>query len=372
MTQVLDWRAGAASRDVIRRAVQALAAGQLVAFPTETVYGVAASALITAAVEHLRQGKGRAEDRPLTLAIGGPSAALDWVPEMSPLGQRLARRCWPGPVTLVCGDGVEKGLVRRLPAPVQPWICPAGTIGLRVPAHEAILQVMRLLPGPLVLSSANRSGEPAAVHADEVVAALGDEVAVVIDDGPSRFGQASTVVRVERDTWKLLREGVITPADLERQAMCLIVFVCTGNTCRSPMAEALCKKLLAERLGCTPAELPQRGYLILSAGLSAMQGDEAAPEAVEAIRELGGELSGHASRALSPKLAAQADYLIGMTCGHVQAIAEHFPRLAVRPRLLSLEGEDIADPIGSAQEVYRECARLLLRHLEKLIPEIQA
>src|SRR5262249_28168110 len=98
MTQVLDWQAAPHSRHVVRRAVEALAEGQLVAFPTETVYGVAASVLVPEAVERLRQGKGRPEDKPLTLALGGASAGLDWVPDMSPLGRRLARRCWPGPV----------------------------------------------------------------------------------------------------------------------------------------------------------------------------------------------------------------------------------------------------------------------------------
>src|SRR5438270_13910376 len=110
MTEVLEWHRAADLPGVVRRAVQALAEGQLVAFPTETVYGLAASALVPEAVERLCQGKGRSEDKPLALAIRGSAEALDWVPQMSPLGRRLARRCWPGPLTLVFADGVEKGL----------------------------------------------------------------------------------------------------------------------------------------------------------------------------------------------------------------------------------------------------------------------
>src|SRR5438132_3772874 len=228
MTEVLEWQKAADSPAMIRRVVEALAEGQLVAFPTETVYGLAASALVPEAVERLCRGKGRAENKPLALAIRAAAEALDWVPRMSRLGWRLARRCWPGPVTLVFSDGVEKGLASRLPERVRQRVCPSGTLGLRTPAHAAIWETLCRLPGPLALSSANRSGEPAATTAEEARQALGDEVALLIDDGPTRFRQASTVVQVEGNAWKVLREGVLSAAELERQACCLILFVCTG------------------------------------------------------------------------------------------------------------------------------------------------
>src|SRR5438105_2651109 len=113
MTQVVDWKT-APPRQTVRRCIQALRAGELVAFPTETVYGVAASALRPDAVERLREGKGRPQDKPLTLALGGPRQAFDWVPEMSSLGRRLGRRCWPGPLTLVLSIGLDESLASRL------------------------------------------------------------------------------------------------------------------------------------------------------------------------------------------------------------------------------------------------------------------
>ncbi len=371
MTEVLDWHTAAHPRATIRRAVKALTDGQLVAFPTETVYGLAASALVPEAVERLSQGKRRPQNKPLTLAVSGAAQALDWVPDMSPLGRRLARRCWPGPVTLVFGAAAEQGLASRLPDSVRQRVCPTGTLGLRVPAHNAILQVLRRLPGPLVLTSANRSGEPAATSAEQVLQVLGDEVALVINDGPSRYGNASTVVQVNGNRWQILRAGVVSPAELERHATCIILFVCTGNTCRSPLAEALCKKLLAERLGCRPEELPLRGFVVLSAGLTAMMGAGAASEAMAVAREWGADLSQHSSQILTPMLAAQADYLMAMTRSHLGTLNSHFGRLGSRPRLLSPDGEDVPDPIGSDQQVYRDCAHQIMRHLEKWVPELQ-
>ncbi len=370
MTQVLDWRSAAEPRDIVHRAVQVLIDGGIVAFPTETVYGLAASILLPEAIVRLRRSKGRPEEKPLTLAIGGAAAALDWVPGMSSLGRRLARRCWPGPVTLVFSEGIEQGLASRLPERVRQAVCPTGTLGLRTPAHEAILRALQLLPGPLALTSANQSGAPPAGTAEQVVQAVGEEVTLVIDDGPSRYGQASTVVQVNGNRWTVLREGVLSEAELRRQSACVILFVCTGNTCRSPLAEALCKRKLADRLGCSVEELPQRGFHVLSAGLAAMMDSRAAAEAIEAARELGADLTGHCCRPLIPGLAAQADYLIAMTRGHLLALADQDPRPGSPPQLLCPEGYDIPDPIGGDQQVYRECAREISQHLESLLAEI--
>src|SRR5262249_10849916 len=189
MTHVLDWRNGADARDLVSAAAEALAEGHLVAFPTDTVYVVAASALVPEAVERLQQATQRAEDNPLPLGVAGSAEALDWAPEMSRLGRRLARRCWPGPVTLVVTEGGERGLASRLPETVRRRVCPAGALGLIAPGHQALLGVLRQLPGPVVLAGAGTSGQPAAVTASQVVEALGETVPLILDDGPARYGR---------------------------------------------------------------------------------------------------------------------------------------------------------------------------------------
>ena len=99
--------------------------------------------------------------------------------------------------------------------------------------------------------------------------------------------------------WSVVRAGVVDDATLARLSPYTIVFVCTGNTCRSPLAEALFKKKLADRLGCPVEELSRRGFLVISAGLAAMMGAAAADEAVEAAQDYGADLSGHLSRPLT-------------------------------------------------------------------------
>ena len=149
-----------------------------------------------------------------------------------------------------------------------------------------------------------------------------------------------------------------------------IVFVCTGNTCRSPLAQALCEKLLAERLKCTVPELPARGYIVQSAGLAAFPGCEASPEAVNIAREFGADLAQHRSQVLTFDLLAQADYIFAMTKVHLDILQALRGELGPTPRLLADSGEDIADPLGSEAEVYRACARQILSHLEKVVSEI--
>jgi protein-tyrosine phosphatase len=353
---VIDVRSADDMRDVVHRSVQALAEGRLVAFPTETVYGVAASALNDAAVGRLLECKGRPENQPLTLAIRSPEEALDYVPDLSPIGQRLARRCWPGPITIVAQNHHPDSLLLQLPPAARQAVVPEKTVGLRVPAHQLILDVLNMMTGPLALSSANRSGQPDAITADQVVEGLGDQLDLVLDDGRSRFGQPSSVVRVSRDSYEVLREGVVSDTNLKRLASLFLLMVCTGNTCRSPMAEMLARQIIAERLKCGLDDLEDRGVMVASAGTAAMQGGCAAPQAVDVMADIGLDLSRHETQLMSERLVRHADVILTMTRGHRDAILARWPDAASRTHLLSAGDADVCDPIGGPREEYQRCA----------------
>jgi protein-tyrosine phosphatase len=368
---VIDVRGAEDRRDLVHRAVQALAEGRLVAFPTETVYGLAASALDAPAVSRLTEVKGRQPGHALTLAIRSAEEARDYVPDMSRLAQRLARRCWPGPITLVVDDTHPESLVRRLPDDVRRAVSPERTVGLRVPGHFVILDVLRMLAGPLVLSSANRTGGPDAVTADEVVDALGDNVELVLDDGPCRFGQPSSVVRVKDNRYEMLRSGVVPEKTLQRLASTMVLMVCTGNTCRSPMAEILCRDILAKRLGCAIDRLEDRGVIVASAGIAAMAGGRASPEAVWAMSEIGLNLSDHETQLLTEPLVRHADVVFAMTRSHREAIVAQWPSAAERTFLLCIDGADVPDPIGGPLERYQQCAAQIQAELKPRLDELE-
>jgi protein-tyrosine-phosphatase len=279
------------------------------------------------------------------------------------LAQRLARRCWPGPVALVCADGADAG---HLPGPARERVTALGGPALRSPAHAAVLHILYELDGPVVLADL----APSVTTGSQAEPLLGESGVLILDDRPGLPPTGVTVVRVTGDRWEVLREGAVTAAHVQAQAACLVVFVCTGNTCRSPLAEALCKKRLADRLGCPPEELPRHGFVVTSAGVAAYEGEPAAESAVATAREHGADLSGHASRFLDAELALQADYLVCMTQGHLRGLMSHYPDLGAAPRLLCPEGRDLDDPLGQDREVYAACARKIWADLEALVAEL--
>ncbi len=364
MPDIIEWRQ-VPPQDALRVVLQHLAEGRLIALPTDTTYIVAANALYPETVERLMQAQEPA-GAPLTVAVRGIGDVLDWAPTLSRLGRRFAGRVWPGPLTLAVESG--RGVASRLPPAVRQALCPEGTLRLRSPCHEVLVNVLYHYSGPVVFRDLLRPDGVEVTDAEEATQ-TGTAFDLLVSDGPTYFRQPATEVAVNGARWELVREGAVSAADLDRLACCQIVFVCTGNTCRSPLAEGLCKKLLADQLQCAPEELPARGYIVQSAGLSAMPGAEAAAPAVETARELGIDLGGHQSQPLTAELLAQADHVLAMTHSHLQALAGQGMNRVSPPRLLASDGGDVPDPIGGEQEVYRACAQRILQHLQRRLPE---
>lgn len=351
-------------RDAVHRAVQALAEDDLVVFPTETVYGLAASALSPKAVERLLNAKHRRPGQALTLTLAHGEAASDYCPNLSVAASRLARRCWPGPLTLVLDANHPQSLLHQLPESVRQAVAPQQTVGLRVPDHPYLQAALRLMSGPLVLTSANVSGQADTVTAEQVVQALGDEVAIVLSDGRSKYGQASTVVRVDGNRLEILRPGVLTDSAVLRGASLVVLFACTGNTCRSPMAQLLLQQQIADRLHISPAELESHGILVLSAGVAAAAGYPASAEAIQVMGRRSLDLSQHESRPLTDVLVRFADLILTMTQSHRAAIVSQWPEAADKTFLVRHDRQDVVDPIGGSDDLYASCAT----HLDAQMP----
>ncbi len=172
-------------RDVIHRAVACLAQGGVVGLATETVYGLAACALNAESVARVRALRRSGATRPLTLLLKGPEEVTDWVPRISQVGRRMAWRLWPGPATLVFSRTMADGLYGRLPAEAKALISPDGDVALRSPAHPIVREVLRLLPGPLVIAMVATPEHPIPSTAESLRGLSG--VDMVVDAGPTHY-----------------------------------------------------------------------------------------------------------------------------------------------------------------------------------------
>ena len=359
-------------RDVIHKAVQALADGPTVGFPTERGDVVAASALASDAVERLARFQSEKAVGPPVLALKGAAESLDYVPGMSELGRRLTRRCWPGPVVLLFDFPTEGGLADALPDVTRQVATQSGGMALRVVAHEVLAAVLRLTPAPLILGGETLAGGILHADAEPFAQDAGEFLDLLIDDGACRYGQPSTIVRIGPAGWNLVQEGVVTHRMLSRLAGEMYLFVCTGNTCRSPMAEAMFRKMLSERLQCAEEDLVDRGYVVASAGLAAAAGSPASAESVQILADRGIDLHGHESQPVTVRLLNQSDRVFTMTQQHREVILREFPELAPRVNVLAPDGVDVSDPIGLGVEDYQKCADEIERHLRAVLSDLPA
>ena len=365
---VIDLRQSDDARDVVHRAVQALAEGRTVGFPTETDYVIAAAARHPAAIERLIPLVPQWPGEPLlSLGVKSAAEALDWAPRLSPLGSRIARRCWPGPVAIVVADNHPESLVHRLPEAARRGLIGSGRLRLRVPGHPMLGDCMRMLAGPVVLAEPGSLQQAPAVTAAELIERGGDGLDLVIDDGKARYAQPVSVVEVGDHAFRMLRPGIVSEETVRRLSSVMVLFVCTGNTCRSPMAEALFRQMVAERLGCRPDEIEAHGVIVGSAGVAAWAGGRASTGALETMADFGIDLSGHESQPLTEQLVRQADVIWTMTASHRAALLAQFPEAGDRVAVLSPDRIDVVDPIGGPVETYRRCAGQIHAHLKSRI-----
>jgi protein-tyrosine-phosphatase/tRNA A37 threonylcarbamoyladenosine synthetase subunit TsaC/SUA5/YrdC len=376
MTKILDWKRAEDPRDVIHLAVQALAEGHLVAFPSESSYFIAASSLRPTAVQNLQvivdertlAAKKNADGAPICPAAIVPRSAgelLDFIPDRSKVASRLAERLWPGPVKFRLKTEHASSVIAQLNSQVQLLVRDAqGYVGFVLPHHESLEEVVRLSIGPLMV--ANLATQPIGT---ETVGAnsVDGRVALVIDDGLARSPSPWTMLRIDGQRATVERQGTWSAEQLVSRSQMKILLVCTGNTCRSPMAEMLMKRKLKLRFPEHFANTQLSPINVISAGVSAYPGGPASDGAIAAMASCGIDLSKHESQPTSESLVEQADLILTMTNSHRHTLLGRWPHLMSKTFGLAPNHGDVSDPYGGSLEIYQQCAKAIDQYLEAWI-----
>ena len=185
-------------RENIKIAAKALLTGRIVAFPTETVYGLGVCADNNVAIDNLYCVKQRPRDKKLSIMIARPEGVTKYVKQIPPIAEKLISSFWPGPLTIIFK------------------LDDNSTVGLRNPGNRVIRDLINAVEIPIASTSANISGRPPAIDAQQVIINFSDKIDVVLDGGSAEAGNPSTIVKIRDDTFEIIRHGVIEEERLNR------------------------------------------------------------------------------------------------------------------------------------------------------------
>jgi tRNA threonylcarbamoyl adenosine modification protein (Sua5/YciO/YrdC/YwlC family) len=345
------------AQESLPQIIEILQKGGVVALPTDTVYGLAVDGTNRDAVERLFGVKQR-QDKPFTFFI--PRREIKKYAVV--VKRRIIDFFVPGPLTVV---------MRKRAGVALPFI--EDKVGVRIPQHDFVLRLLNAFGNPLAVTSANISGAPTLTSPYDIVEHFTQAELVV--DGGVLYSQPSTVLDITTTPPMVMRKGVVSVLGIERvygRKVMLkgslkfnVLFVCSGNTCRSPMAEGIFRTLIERKY-----------YEAKSAGTIAMGGLPAAHYAKQVVKEYGGSIRHHQTTSLDKEIVDWADLILVMEYKHYETALEISPDAVVKTFLLmeykrKTKFNEVPDPVGKDLLAYRHAAIKMYPILKRVAKDIE-
>ncbi|MDD5084642.1 MAG: L-threonylcarbamoyladenylate synthase [Candidatus Omnitrophica bacterium] len=329
----------------LKEAAERLHEGALVIFPTETVYGIGVHPSFKEAVDRLYEIKKRPKDKPFSLHLANYLYAKEFQLLENHAFSFLSKKFWPGPLTLIVKDKKDK------------------RFGFRMPRNPISMQLIEMVGEPILVTSVNITGEEPALSIEEIPADILEGAELAIDGGRCELGEESTIVDLSNKPYRVVRPGArrkeiefalkeLNDGPLPKRN---VLLVCTGNSCRSPMAEGWLKHMAGKK-GKTE-------YHFESCGIIGHDGCFPTMEARTVCAEDSVDIVNHSSRTITKEIVEAADEIIAMSDEHEQFILKEYPYLLGRIKILA-----IPDPIGMDLDFYRETYRKIKEKLRIAYP----
>jgi L-threonylcarbamoyladenylate synthase len=342
----------------INRILHTFNEGGIIALPTDTVYGLAVDGTNEGALKKLIGIKHRKE-KPFTFFVSKSDISNFAVVAK----RRIVDFFIPGPLTVI---------LKKKPGVSLPLT--TDKVGIRIPQHDFILRLLNLYQKPLAVTSANISGEPPLTSPYDIVEHF-TEVSIVVDGG-TVYSLPSTVLDLTKTPPLVMRKGAVPILAIEKvygrrvklrgSLKFNVLFVCSGNTCRSPMSQGIFRTLISNRY-CE----------VQSAGTIAMGGLQAAHYAKQVVKEYGGSIDRHRTKYLERELVDWADLILVMEYKHYETVLEINPDAVVKTFLLReykhrTKYTEVPDPVGMDLAAYQQAAKLMYPMLKRVAKDIES
>jgi L-threonylcarbamoyladenylate synthase len=357
--------------NALNRAADLIKAGGVIVYPTDTLYGFGVNIKNSMAMDKLYELKGRELHKPISLMINTKSQAEALIGQLNPEESRIFDTLLPGKITLLLRKKKNIEL-----AELKGW----DKIGFRIPNTKLCHNLVAQVGGPISSTSANFTNQENITTVEQIIDLFGRKIDLILDSGPIDSTKGSSILDTSTSPPTLIREGDISKSEIEERLgheiysdyprKFVVTFVCTGNICRSPMAEGILKRLISRTKFKDFVDINSAGTLNLGESPAAL-------EAIDVSQDYDIDISEHSSTHIRRDMVRRAHLVICLALNHYNYLTRRYPEFKNKIILLKqwqvkqkLGNPSVADPIGHNIEFFNRTFKEISNEISRIFPEI--